>query len=73
MAVALTFADITGPRTELADKYQAAHDFICILKTNERLDEQKLVRLGSLISPDGGKEIIEMVRKVHAGDGLRLF
>ena len=70
MALTLTFADMTGKDRCWADRYLAAHDFICIVKANEAIDEIKLLRLGSLISPKDGKGLISRMKTVRRGGKL---
>jgi hypothetical protein len=70
MALTLTFADITGEDRCRADRYQAAHDFVCIVKANENIDEEKLRHLGSMISPRSGKDVLARVGRIRRGEKL---
>jgi hypothetical protein len=72
MSIALTYAEMTSPNTELALRYQAAHDLICIVNANEMIDEEKLLRLEALIPPDSGSELVESVKLIQRGEKLRL-
>jgi hypothetical protein len=54
------------------DKYQDAHDFGHIVMSNPDIDLAKLAKLGDLVYPGGGAEIVEKVRQVRAGETLKL-
>jgi hypothetical protein len=49
-----------------------AHDFIQIVDVNPDIDLETLAQLGELFYPGGGKEIVEKVRQVRAGEKLNL-
>ena len=49
-----------------------AGDFIRIVKANPDIDLKKLAALGDLVHNGGGKEIVEKVRQVRAGQKLKL-
>ena len=70
MALVMKFSAMTSLYRADEDKHQDAHDFIRMVKQNPELDGAKLAELASLIYPDGGKDILEMVRKVQAGEKL---
>ena len=53
-------------------KFVDAHDFIRMVKSNPNIDLDKLAELGDMVYPEGGKEVVEMVRQVRAGEKLRL-
>jgi hypothetical protein len=72
MGLALKFAPMISLSRAEEDKYQDAHDFIRMVKNNAEIDLNKLKLLGELVYVGGGKEIVEMVRKVRAGEKLRL-
>jgi hypothetical protein len=72
MGLALKFAPMISLSRAEEDKYQDAHDFIRMVKNNTEIDLSKLKQLGELVYVGGGKEIVEMVRKVRAGEKLRL-
>jgi hypothetical protein len=72
MALALKFAPMTSPFREDQKKYQDAADFIALVKFNPTIDLRKLMHLGELVYSGGGAEIIEMVRRVRAGERLEL-
>jgi hypothetical protein len=72
MAFALTFAAMIGLDRQDLDKYQDAHDFGYIVKSNPQIDLDKLADLGQLVYKGGGDEIVEMVRRVRAGEKLNL-
>lgn len=70
MALAMKFAAMTSPNRAEEDKHQDAHDFILMVKHNPDFDKGALAHLGSLLYPDGGKDVLEMARKVLAGEKL---
>lgn len=72
MALTMKFAAMTSPYRLDEDKHQDAHDFIRMVKANQGLDERKLVELGCLLYPEGGRDLLEMVDAVRAGRPLRL-
>jgi hypothetical protein len=72
MAIVMKFSAMTSHYRAEEDKYQDAHDFILLVKKNPDFDTAKLAELGSLIYPDGGKDVVEMARKVLAGEKLNL-
>jgi hypothetical protein len=49
-----------------------SHDFIVMVRANPDLDLDKLKVLGDLVYPGGGEEILELVRRVRAGETLIL-
>jgi predicted nucleotidyltransferase len=72
MALVMKFSAMTSLYRADENKHVDAHDFIRMIKQNPELDEAKLAELASLIYPDGAKDILEMVRKVRAGEKLTL-
>jgi hypothetical protein len=72
MALTCKFAPMVSPMREDERKLQDAVDFIDMVKRNAEIDLEKLAELGRLIYADGGKDIVEMVRKVRAGEKLHL-
>ncbi len=72
MALTCKFAPMISLARADARKYQDAHDFIVMVQRNSDIDLDKLAQLGNLIYPSGGKEIVEMVHKVRAGEQLIL-
>jgi hypothetical protein len=72
MALALKFAPMISLARMDKKKHIDAHDFMDIVDNNRDLDEEVLQSLGDLVYNGGGKEIVEMVRKVRAGETLRL-
>jgi hypothetical protein len=72
MALAMKFAPMVSVHRADADKFQDAHDFIYMVQSNPEIDLKKLATLGDLVYPEGGKEIIEKVRQVRAGEKLKL-
>jgi hypothetical protein len=72
MALAMKFAPMVSLHRADEDKFVDAHDFIRMVKSNPDIDLNKLAELGDLVYPEGGKELLEMVRQVRAGEKLRL-
>jgi len=72
MALVLKFAPMISLTRIDKKKFQDAHDFIDMVQKNSELDEIALKSLGDLVYNGGGKEILELVRKVRAGDKLEL-
>jgi len=70
MALVMKFSAMTSLYRADADKYQDAHDLILMVQKNADVDEATLAGLASLVYPEGGKDILEMVRKVRAGEKL---
>jgi hypothetical protein len=68
MAVVMEFAAMTSLYRAAEDKLRDAQDFIRIVKNNRELDKDKVAQLASLIYPDGGKDILELVQKAMAGE-----
>lgn len=72
MALAMKFGPMVSLTHADEKKYKDASDFISMVKHNAGIDLDKLAGLGDLVYPGGGKEIVELVRKVLAGEKLRL-
>jgi hypothetical protein len=72
MALVMKFSAMTSLYRAVEDKYRDAHDFIRMAKTNPDIDAETLSQLASLIYPDGGKDVLEMVRKARANETLNL-
>ena len=72
MALAMKFAPMISLVRADHKKYMDAHDFILIVRNNPDIDLDKLAQLGDLVYPGGGKEIVEKVRQVRAGEKLVL-
>ncbi len=72
MALAIKFALMISLTRDYAKKYMDAHDFIRMVCVNSEIDLDKLAQLGELVYPGGGQEILEMVRRVRAGEKLDL-
>jgi hypothetical protein len=71
-ALAMKFAAMVSPNRQEDKKLFDAGDFIRMVKTNPQIDLDKLAEFGGLVYPDGAKEIVEMVRRVRAGESLIL-
>jgi len=72
MGLVMKFSSMTSLYRADADKYLDAHDFITMVRENADLDTRKLSELASLMYPDGGKNILEMLRSARAGEKLIL-
>lgn len=72
MALVMKFAAMNSASRSYADKHIDAHDFICMARSNDCLNLRKLHTLGQLVYNGGGDEVVEMVRKVRAGEKLTL-
>ncbi len=72
MALAMRFAVMVSPDRPWHDKYQAAHDFIRMARSNPKANLKQLRQLGELVHVEGGKQLVEMVRRVRAGEKLLL-
>lgn len=73
MALAMKFAPLVSLVRQDEDNYQDAPDFILMVKANPEIDLTKLESRGELVYPGGGKETLEMVRKVRAGEKLTIL
>jgi hypothetical protein len=71
-ALALEFGPMIRLPWSDADKYMHAHDFLCILKACPDMDLKVLAACGELLYKGGGVEILEDVRRVRAGERMRL-
>lgn len=72
MALTCKFAPMISLMRVDEKKLQDAADFIDIVKKNADIDMEALEKLGEVVYHGGGKEIVEMVRKVRAGEKLDL-
>ena len=72
MALAMKFSAMTSLYRADEDKFQDAHDFILMVKANIDIDDARLKEIGSLMYPDGGKDLLDMVNKVRRGEKLFL-
>lgn len=73
MALTTKFAPMISLMRVDERKYQDASDFIDIVKKNgDDIDLDTLAELGDVVYNGGGKEIVELVRKVRAGEKLQL-
>jgi hypothetical protein len=71
-ALAMKFAAMVSPRRERRKKMRDATDFLTIVQVNPRIDLAKLTKLGERVYPGGGKEILELVRRVRDNEPLSL-
>jgi hypothetical protein len=72
MALICKFAPMVSLMRADDRKHQDAADFIVMVRQNPTIDMATLGSLGDLVYPGGGKEVIELVRKVRAGEKLVL-
>lgn len=72
MALACKFAPMISLMRMDEKKLQDAADFIDIVKKNADIDLARLEELGDMVYNGGGKEILELVRRVRAGEKLEL-
>jgi hypothetical protein len=72
MAIVMKFSAMISPYRAEEDKFQDAHDFIYMVKNNPDFDKKLLSALASLVYADGGKDLLEMIRKIKAGEKLTL-
>jgi hypothetical protein len=72
MALAMKFAAMISLHRSDEDKFQDAHDFIYMVKSNPDIDLTQLDELGDLVYPGGGQEILQKARQVRAGERLIL-
>jgi hypothetical protein len=72
MALAMKFAAMISPNREDVKKIVDSHDFIVMVRANPDLDSEKLKTLGDLVYSEGGQGILELVRRVRAGETLIL-
>jgi hypothetical protein len=72
MALAMKFASLRSSERGMADRHFDAADFMRIAQENPGGDLKKLHELGELVHSGGGDEVVEMVRKVRAGEKLSL-
>jgi hypothetical protein len=70
MALALKFGPMVSPNRADGKKRQDAADFTLIVAAHPEIDLEILAELGELVYPGGGREIIELVRKIRAGEKL---
>jgi hypothetical protein len=72
LALAMKFAPMVSLNRVDEKKFVDAADFIRIVKVNPEIDLDTLAELGELVYPGGGKEVVELVRKVRAGEKLQM-
>lgn len=72
MALVLKFSAMTSLYRAEKDKFLDVHDFMYMVDQNPVCDLDQLAEIASLMHPDGGKDVVEMVRKVRAGEKLEL-
>ena len=72
MALAMKFGPKVSLNRDEAKKHQDIHDFIMMVRANAEIDLEQLAGLGDEVYPGGGGELLELVRKVRAGEKLVL-
>jgi predicted nucleotidyltransferase len=70
MAIVMKFSAIASVHRKDEDKFQDAHDLIYMVKNNPERDKEKLSELASLIYPEAGTDLLEMLRKIESGEKL---
>jgi hypothetical protein len=70
--LAAKLAAMISPARAIEKKMFDGGDFIAIVKANERIDLAFLERLGELVYPGGGKEILKLVEDALAGRTLKI-
>lgn len=71
-ALALKFAAMVSHWRQRDKKLMDAADFLRIVEVNPAIDLAKLANLGERVYPGGGAEVLDMVRRVRAGEMLQL-
>ncbi len=72
MALVMKFSAMISINRADEDKHLDAHDFIRMVKNNPKIDKRELARFATLVYPEADKEILDMVRRVEAGEQLIL-
>jgi hypothetical protein len=72
MSLTMKFAAMLSPHRREADKRFDAGDFIRMVEANPDIDLEVLSQLGELVYGGGGAALVELVRKVRAGEKLVL-
>lgn len=72
MALAMKFAPMTSLVRSDEKKLQDVIDFRSLVKQHPEINLETLERLGELVYPGGGKEILELVRKIRAGERIQI-
>ena len=71
-ALAMTFDGIRRATRDQSTKLYGVARFMEIVKANPVIDLAQLRRLGELLYAGGGREVLEMVRRVRSGEPLEL-
>jgi hypothetical protein len=72
MALALKFAPMTSLNRPREKRLLDAADFAALVQNNPQIDFTKLAEFGNLVYPNGGKEVVEFVRRIRDGEPLTL-
>jgi hypothetical protein len=72
--IALKYVALLNRRWSDPEKYQGAHDFLCLVQRNTDINRNRLSAIGRRLSlagelpyPDGGKEMVDRVKQIPAG------
>jgi hypothetical protein len=71
-ALAMKFAAMASHRRDRVKKIQDTFDFARMVQVNKVIDLPKLSKLGERVYSGGGKEVLELVRRVRTGETLTL-
>jgi len=72
MALVMKFAPMTSATRIRAKKLMDAHDFMVMVQANLELDLRKLKALGDFVYPNGGIELLDLIRRVRADEPLTI-
>jgi hypothetical protein len=72
MSLAMKFASMISLNRGFGDRHIDAHDFIYMVQGNAEIDLTQLAKLGELVYPGGGEELLQHVQDVRAGKNLRI-
>ena len=72
MAMVMKFAAMTSINRAKADKFRDAHDFSLLVEKNPDFDRSKVEELACTMDREGGKDILEVIRKIQLGEQLGL-
>jgi hypothetical protein len=71
-ALAMKFAAMASHWRDRVKKIQDTFDFARMVQVNNVINLRKLATLGERVYPGGGKEIVDLVRRVRDGDPITL-
>lgn len=70
-ALAMKFAAMVSPWRDRSKKLMDGADFMAMLHRNPEVNLEKLSELGQRVYRSGGREILELVRKVRSGEPVQ--